>query len=126
MFQGAGRGPGCARETPSWSRRRRALRAREGDAALIGREFAQRRGLETGDRFRFGGIDNVVAGVFRSSELVEEGVILAWRNQRAFDSVREAELVPGPKATAQEIRELARLASASFRTCSGHLQDGRG
>ena len=28
--------------------------------------------------------------------------------------MREAELVPGPKATAEEIRELARLASASF------------
>jgi choline dehydrogenase len=35
-------------------------------------------------------------------------------NQRAFDSVREAELVPGPHAAAEEIRELARLASVSF------------
>jgi len=31
-----------------------------------------------------------------------------------LDGVREAEVVPGPKATAEEIRELARLASASF------------
>ena len=35
-------------------------------------------------------------------------------NQHAFDSVREAELVPGPKATSDDIRELAKLASGSF------------
>ena len=35
-------------------------------------------------------------------------------NQRAFDTVRDSELVPGPKATAEDIREFARLASASF------------
>jgi choline dehydrogenase len=34
--------------------------------------------------------------------------------QRAIDSVRERELVPGPNATAEEIRELARLGAASF------------
>jgi choline dehydrogenase len=34
--------------------------------------------------------------------------------QRAFDDVRERELVPGPKATAEDIRELARLGTASF------------
>jgi choline dehydrogenase len=28
--------------------------------------------------------------------------------------LRQAEIVPGPRATAEEIRELARLASASF------------
>lgn len=49
---------------------------RERDGALVGREFAARRGLEPGDRFRFGGIDVNVAGVFRSSEPVEEGVVL--------------------------------------------------
>jgi choline dehydrogenase len=35
-------------------------------------------------------------------------------NQHAFDSLRDVELVPGPKATAEEIREFAQLASASF------------
>src|SRR5258705_12962451 len=35
-------------------------------------------------------------------------------NQHAFDSLRESELIPGPKASAEEIRELARLGSASF------------
>jgi choline dehydrogenase len=34
--------------------------------------------------------------------------------QHAFDSVREREIVPGPKATTDDIRELARLGSASF------------
>src|SRR5260221_3227857 len=31
-----------------------------------------------------------------------------------FDSLRESELIPGPRANAEEVRELARLASASF------------
>ena len=35
-------------------------------------------------------------------------------NQHAFDSLREAELVPGPMATADDIHELARLGTASF------------
>jgi choline dehydrogenase len=34
--------------------------------------------------------------------------------QTAFDSVREAEVIPGPAAGPQEVQELARLASASF------------
>jgi hypothetical protein len=40
-------------------------------------------------------------------------------NQHAFDSLRESELIPVPKASAEEIRELARLASESF----GHAVD---
>ena len=35
-------------------------------------------------------------------------------NQHALDGLREAELVPGPGATAEDIRELARLGSSSF------------
>jgi choline dehydrogenase len=35
-------------------------------------------------------------------------------HQRAFDGVRDAELMSGSNATAEEIRELARLGSASF------------
>src|SRR4029453_14551454 len=45
-------------------------------------------------------------------------------NQRAFDGVREAELVPGRKATAEEIRDLARLASASFGHAVGTCKMG--
>ncbi len=47
-------------------------------------------------------------------------------NQHAFDSQRESELIPGPKAKTDEIRELARLALGELRTRSWHLQDGRG
>lgn len=48
----------------------------ERDAALLGREFALRRGFSVGDRFRIDAIDVKVAGIFRSSQPVEEGVIL--------------------------------------------------
>jgi len=45
-------------------------------------------------------------------------------NQRAFDGVREVELVPGPKASAEDVRELARLASASFGHAVGTCKIG--
>lgn len=48
----------------------------ERDAALVGRSFAQRKHLDVGDKFRFGGIDVKVAGIFGSREPVEEGTIL--------------------------------------------------
>lgn len=49
---------------------------REKDAALVGRAFAARRGVEVGDQFRFGNINVKVAGLFGSKEPVEEGVVL--------------------------------------------------
>ncbi len=49
---------------------------RERDAALLGREFATRRGLAPGDKFRLGSILVKVAGIFASAEPVEEGVVL--------------------------------------------------
>jgi choline dehydrogenase len=55
------------------------------------------------------GTDGDLAAILRAIEAARE-----LGNQRAFDGVREAEIVPGPKATVEEIRELARLASASF------------
>jgi len=45
-------------------------------------------------------------------------------NQHAYDSLRESELIPGPKASAEEIRELARLASASFGHAVGTCKMG--
>ena len=45
-------------------------------------------------------------------------------NQHAFDSLRESELIPGAKASAEEIRELARLASASFGHAVGTCKMG--
>lgn len=49
---------------------------REKDAALVGRAFAERKGLSVGESFRFGNIAVKVAGIFASDEPVEEGVIL--------------------------------------------------
>src|SRR5258706_10249386 len=45
-------------------------------------------------------------------------------NQHAFDSLSESELIPGPKASAEEIQELARLASASFGHAVGTCKMG--
>ncbi|HEX4683398.1 MAG TPA: GMC family oxidoreductase N-terminal domain-containing protein, partial [Gemmatimonadaceae bacterium] len=53
--------------------------------------------------------DSDFAAIVRAIEAARE-----LGRQRAFDGVRERELVPGPKATPEEIRELARLGSASF------------
>ncbi|MBI4879603.1 MAG: ABC transporter permease [Planctomycetes bacterium] len=49
--------------------------ARERDAALVGRAFAERRGLQTGDSFRFAGVDVKVAGIVRSPDPVNEGLV---------------------------------------------------
>jgi Choline dehydrogenase and related flavoproteins len=45
-------------------------------------------------------------------------------SQQAFDSLRETELIPGPKASAEEIQEFARLASASFGHAVGTCKMG--
>jgi choline dehydrogenase len=45
-------------------------------------------------------------------------------SQHAFDGLRESEVVPGPKATAEDIRELARLASESFGHAVGTCKMG--
>lgn len=49
---------------------------READAALVGREFAARKGLSVGDSFRFGEIDVKVRGVFASDEAAQESLVL--------------------------------------------------
>jgi choline dehydrogenase len=45
-------------------------------------------------------------------------------SQHAFDSLRESELIPGPKASTEEIRELATLGSASFGHAVGTCKIG--
>jgi choline dehydrogenase len=45
-------------------------------------------------------------------------------SQHAFDGLRESELIPGPGASAEEIRELAGLASASFGHAVGTCKMG--
>ena len=65
------------------------------------------------------GTDHDRAAIVRAIEAARE-----LGNQRAFDSVREIEIMPGPKATAEEIRELARLGSASFGHAVGTCKMG--
>jgi choline dehydrogenase len=65
------------------------------DAAVIGGNYL--------------GTDQDFAAVVRAIEAARE-----LGSQHAFDSLRESELIPGPNATADEMQELARLASASF------------
>jgi choline dehydrogenase-like flavoprotein len=63
--------------------------------------------------------DHDFAAVVRAIEAARE-----LGNQHGFDSLRESELIPGPKASAEEIRELARLASASFGHAVGTCKMG--
>src|SRR5882724_6080753 len=65
------------------------------------------------------GTDHDLAAIVRAIEAARE-----IGNQHAFDSVRESELIPGPKASAEEIRELARLGSASFGHAVGTCKIG--
>jgi len=65
------------------------------------------------------GTDHDLAAIVRAIEAARE-----LGNQHAFDSVREIEVMPGPKATAEEIRELARLGSASFGHAVGTCKMG--
>ena len=48
----------------------------QGDAALVGADFATRKGLRPGETFRFGDIDVKVSGIFESTEPSEEALIL--------------------------------------------------
>src|SRR5712671_5910379 len=65
------------------------------------------------------GTDHDFAAIVRAIEAARE-----LGNQHAFDSVREIEVMPGPKASAEEIRELARLGSASFGHAVGTCKLG--
>jgi choline dehydrogenase len=63
--------------------------------------------------------DQDFAAIVRAIEAARE-----IGNQHAFDSLRESELVPGPSAGADEIRELVRLGSASFGHAVGTCKMG--
>jgi choline dehydrogenase len=67
------------------------------------------------------GTDHDFAAIVRAIEAAGE-----IGNQHAFDNLRESELIPELKASAEQIRELARLASASFGHAVGTVQNGRG
>src|ERR1700745_4224714 len=65
------------------------------------------------------GTDQDFAAIVRAIEAARE-----LGRQHAFDSVRESELIPGPQATAEEIQDLAKLASASFGHAVGTCKMG--
>jgi choline dehydrogenase len=71
-------------------------------------------------------IDGNYLGTDRDFEAVLHAIEAAREigNQHAFDSLRESELIPGPKASAEELQELARLASASFGHAVGTCKMG--
>jgi choline dehydrogenase len=71
-------------------------------------------------------IDGNYLGTDRDLEAIVRAIEAAREigNQRAFDGVREIEVMPGPKATAEDIRELARLGSASFGHAVGTCKIG--
>jgi putative ABC transport system permease protein len=82
----------------------------EKDAALVGKSFAARKRLASGDQFRFGGINVKVAGVFESDEPTEEGTVVTHLEylQRAvgvnrLGTVTQFEVKVADAARAKEI-----------------------
>jgi choline dehydrogenase len=65
------------------------------------------------------GTDHDFAAIVRATEAARE-----LGSRHAFDNLREGELIPGPKASAEEIQELARLGSASFGHAVGTCKMG--
>jgi choline dehydrogenase-like flavoprotein len=65
------------------------------------------------------GTDHDFEAVVRAIEAARE-----LGSQHAFDNLRESELIPGPRASVKEIRELARLASGSFGHAVGTCKMG--
>jgi choline dehydrogenase len=66
------------------------------------------------------GTDRDLAAIVRAIEAARE-----LGSQKAFDGIREAEIVPGPKATSkQDVIDLARTASASFGHAIGTARIG--
>jgi choline dehydrogenase len=65
------------------------------------------------------GTDRDFAAIVRAIEAARD-----IGHQHAFDSLRDSELIPGPRPGAEEIRTLARLASASFGHAVGTCKMG--
>ncbi len=97
------------------------------DAAIVGRNVAQRRGLTTGDQFSIGDISVKVAGVFESTVPSEENLIytsLAFlQYTRGLDAAglvtqHEVLLTPGadPDRVASDIDQALRAGSVATKT----------
>ena len=96
-----------------------------GDAALVGADFAARKGLSVGDKFKFGDIDVRVSGIFESREASEESLILTHLEflQRAsqvsrLGTVTQYEVKVTDASLAREVSQAidARFASAEEPT----------
>lgn len=93
---------------------------RQKDAALVGAQFAARKGLSVGDRFRFGDIDVSVVGIFESEESTHESLILTHLEylQRAgpvnrLGTVTQFEVLAGE---GEEVERIAREIDGLFAT----------
>jgi choline dehydrogenase len=65
------------------------------------------------------GNEQDLAAIMKAIEVARE-----LGRQTAFNSVRESEIIPGPKVTSDDIRDLARTASASFGHAVGTCKMG--
>lgn len=65
------------------------------------------------------GTEQDLAAIMKAIEAARE-----LGRQTAFDGIRESELIPGPKATSDDIRDLARTGSASFGHAVGTCKIG--
>jgi choline dehydrogenase len=63
--------------------------------------------------------DRDMTAILRAIEIARE-----LGSQHAFDGLRESELIPGPKASVEQIEELARLGSGSFSHAVGTCKMG--
>jgi len=93
---------------------------REDDAALVGIDFARRKGLRVGQQFPFGGIDVKVVGIFTSTEKPEESLVLTHLDflrysmpMRRDGSVTQYEV---KVAGGADVREVAAEIDALFAT----------
>ncbi|SMP63935.1 putative ABC transport system permease protein [Neorhodopirellula lusitana] len=97
------------------------------DAAIVGRNVAQRRGLKTGDQFSIGEISVQVAGVFASTVPAEENLIYTslefLQYTRGLDSaglVTQHEVLlnedADPDRVAANIDEMLRAGSVATKT----------
>jgi putative ABC transport system permease protein len=93
---------------------------REDDAALVGIDFARRKGLRVGQQFPFGGIDVKVVGIFTSPEKPEESLVLTHLDFLRYSmpmnrdgSVTQYEVKVASEAS---VREVAAEIDALFAT----------
>ncbi|HMS15263.1 MAG TPA: FtsX-like permease family protein [Planctomycetota bacterium] len=93
---------------------------REHDAALVGRNFAERRNLEPGKKFQLGEIVVKVAGVFESEESIEEELVMTHleflQRQGPVDRLGTVTMYEVTIEDSSRAAEIARSIDARFAT----------